>query len=334
LPPLESWPSLPKVSVLVAAWNEADHIDRHIRSFLDLRYPYKELVLCAGGEDGTYHLATHYAGEQVNVLEQLPGEGKQRALRKAFPYASGEIIFLTDADCLLNSESFERLLYPLIIRDATVATGVSRPYANKQKNPFILHQWSPQRYNEIFLTSQYSKGLLGRNCALNRDAIEKAWESRQKVTTGTDYYLALRVLESGRKIRYIPESFVETRFPTSSNQYIRQQTRWLRNLLMWGSGFGDWYHVSHAIKTSMIGITLLLMPLSVLAHGKVGLLFWWISWGAVLGTRTRYVKIVTHSEEETFHLAPINLLKIMVNDFIAWGRVLFYICQVNLKERW
>jgi hypothetical protein len=41
--------STPKVSVLVAAWNEADMIREHIESFLRLRYPNKELILCAGG---------------------------------------------------------------------------------------------------------------------------------------------------------------------------------------------------------------------------------------------------------------------------------------------
>ena len=37
LPALETWPRLPRVSVLVAAWNEADNIERHIQSFMDLR---------------------------------------------------------------------------------------------------------------------------------------------------------------------------------------------------------------------------------------------------------------------------------------------------------
>ena len=89
LPALESWPRLPKVSVLVAAWNESAHIERHIESFQALRYPHKELVLCAGGTDGTYDMAKKYASEVVKVLEQHPGEGKQRALRKAFPQTDG-----------------------------------------------------------------------------------------------------------------------------------------------------------------------------------------------------------------------------------------------------
>ena len=68
--------TLPKVSVLVAAWNEADIIREHIQSFLGLHYPNKELILCAGGEDGTYRIAREQGHTKVKVLEQQRGEGK------------------------------------------------------------------------------------------------------------------------------------------------------------------------------------------------------------------------------------------------------------------
>ncbi|KPV50504.1 hypothetical protein SE17_26565, partial [Kouleothrix aurantiaca] len=35
----------PRVSALVAAWNEAEHIAAHIESFLALDYPNSELIL-------------------------------------------------------------------------------------------------------------------------------------------------------------------------------------------------------------------------------------------------------------------------------------------------
>ena len=58
----------PRVSVLVAAWNEADMIEGHIKSFLALRYPNKELILCAGGNDGTYEIARRQAGEGLSLI--------------------------------------------------------------------------------------------------------------------------------------------------------------------------------------------------------------------------------------------------------------------------
>ncbi|MBE9474713.1 MAG: hypothetical protein IMY85_07455, partial [Chloroflexi bacterium] len=39
LPPLDAWPNLPQVSILVAAWNEVENIEQHIHSYISLRYP-------------------------------------------------------------------------------------------------------------------------------------------------------------------------------------------------------------------------------------------------------------------------------------------------------
>jgi len=66
--------------------------------------------LAPWGEDGTFKLASRHVGPQVKVLRQAPGEGKQRALARAFDETRGEVIFFTDADCLLADETFERTI--------------------------------------------------------------------------------------------------------------------------------------------------------------------------------------------------------------------------------
>src|SRR5262245_55148737 len=80
----------PRVSALVAAWNEARGIAEHIGSFLALSYPNIELILCAGGPDGTFELASRHADERVIVLDQHPGEGKQHSLARCLEHATGE----------------------------------------------------------------------------------------------------------------------------------------------------------------------------------------------------------------------------------------------------
>ena len=82
-------PTGPRTSVLAAAWNEADMIREHIEAFVRLRYPDKQLVLCAGGSDDTLAIAQEFASDRIVVLEQRAGEGKQRALGRCFDYATG-----------------------------------------------------------------------------------------------------------------------------------------------------------------------------------------------------------------------------------------------------
>src|SRR5687768_4395368 len=93
---------VPRLSILVAAWNEAGNLDRHVRSVLSLSFPDRQLVLCAGGTDGTYERALRYAGPDVTVLRQVEGEGKQSALRHCLEAAEGDIVILTDADCFVD----------------------------------------------------------------------------------------------------------------------------------------------------------------------------------------------------------------------------------------
>jgi hypothetical protein len=136
----------PQVSVLVAAWNEADRIRDHITSFHELKYPNKELILCVGGNDGSYNIARQMEIAGVQVLKQEPGEGKQCALRRCLRYANGEIVFLTDADCLLDDHSFERTLSPIIDDGEYATSGWVRPFNEQLDNPFIEYLWLNKQY--------------------------------------------------------------------------------------------------------------------------------------------------------------------------------------------
>lgn len=312
LPPLETWPDLPLVSVLVAAWNEAEMIESHIESFLALRYPHKELVLCAGGRDGTYELAQQYAGEGVTVLEQQPGEGKQRALRRCLAEVSGEIVYLIDADCLLDDQSFERVLAALVDSDEEAATGRFAPLRRQRDNPFVLMQWYVDNFGRARVPD-YIEGLIGRNAAVRRPTLERSGGFSPDVYTGTDYFLARQLLADGVRIRYVTDSSVETEFATSARAYLRQQSRWLRNILLHGRAFGAVHQVRSALAQCLIGLLLLLWLLAIPITGRLGL----ASWLAVLlhgiFSRYRYIGFaeITLSQPRRvslYLLAPLYLL--------------------------
>src|SRR6266545_682146 len=53
----------PSVSVLLPAWNEAVMLRRCLDSILAIDWPKLEVVLCAGGNDGTLEIANRYAAD-------------------------------------------------------------------------------------------------------------------------------------------------------------------------------------------------------------------------------------------------------------------------------
>lgn len=320
VPPLKTWPDLPSVSVLVAAWNEADFIQRHIESFLGLRYPQKELVLCAGGSDETYTLAKQYKDSRVKVLEQRPGEGKQRALARSLLATQGEIIFLTDADCLLDDDAFERTVLPIAYRDEEAVTGGSKPLPEQLSNPFVFSQAATQLYSSTH-SPAYADGLLGRNCAVTRSLLVRSGALEAEAPTGTDYVTAKELVASGARIRQESASRVFTEYPVTVKQYLKQQRRWLRNVALYGWRYGAWEEVRASLLTSFLGAGMLVWPLTTLLLGPTMLVAWLLFISHAILSRWRYLLFIHHSAHTStsLHGSVLLMVPFLLLDLVAWS---------------
>lgn len=332
LPSLDAWPAHPTVSVLVAAWNEAEHIEQHIESFLDLRYPNKELVLCAGGEDTTYELATRYVSSNVTVLKQQPSEGKQQALAHSFDDTRGEVIFLTDADCELTDEPFERTLWPIIADGEQAVTGSSLPRTAQINDPFAFTQTATQLYS-VMHSPPYAPGILGRNCAVQRTLLADTAAFDTPAPSGTDYVLAKVLDAAGARIRQVPESRMPTDYPSTVYEYLRQQRRWLRNVALHGRRFGATDEMRASLRTSLIGVTMLLLPLCGFLFAPGLLLIWCALVAQALCARLRYLYFAAMVLNRPVLLRDIvSQGPLLLVDFAAWTQPLAD--YVRQRNRW
>ncbi|RPJ22342.1 MAG: glycosyltransferase [Chloroflexi bacterium] len=301
----------PKVSVLVAAWNEQDCIDAHICSFLALTYPDIELILCAGGTDGTFECARQYAGPKVVVLEQQQGEGKQRALARCLEYASGEIIYLIDADCLYDENALIRLLDVLVNENEVAATGRYSPLQEQRENAFASNQWAVDTYARA-RSGKHVGGLIGRNAALTRLSLEDTEALKVDVPIGTDQYLSKLLLSRGKQIRYVHESMVATQYHTNIRPYLRQQSRWLRNIILHGRHFGAQEEVMSAELKCAIGMTAVGLPLLFPLIGPIAIAVWLLGLIFASVNRVRYLKFSQRCGQVTppraFLSAPLYAL--------------------------
>ncbi|MGO9481901.1 MAG: glycosyltransferase [Candidatus Kryptoniota bacterium] len=99
----------PKISVVVAAKDEEDHLQACIDSLLQLIYPHELLEIVIVNDqssDSTPSIIdaakTNFIGmKRVDSIESDILRGKANALSQGIDYATGEFIFLTDADCLV-----------------------------------------------------------------------------------------------------------------------------------------------------------------------------------------------------------------------------------------
>lgn len=329
LAPLSTWPHYPLVSLLVAAWNEAAQIEAFLASFAALDYPNKELILCAGGTDQTFVLAKRWAGAQITILEQSAGTGKFRALQQCLDHATGVLIALTDADCILNQESFMQLIYPLVSGEATVTTGSLCPLQGQWQMPFVVYQWAQMHYDwrKAMRSSTDSPFLAGGNSALLRPIIEEAYATTLPMPVGEDTYLALFARRAGHRILRVAESTVETVFPQTLPAYIRQRSRWRRDQVLHAYRFGNrligWKALFSVCK-HLVWLMLPLLPflLASIGLGLWGIILWstvWLTTFAIYYYRYRIGRweIETVSEIKITDPLALHLWKLMIADSCA-----------------
>ncbi len=249
---------VPLVSFLVPAWNAARDIPEFVDSFERLTYSRLELVLCVGGMDGSFDIASRCSGPKITVIPQLAGEGKQRALERSYVLCKGEIIYLSDIDCRPDNDVVAGLLNPLLERRVEVATGSCRPLDRQLNNPFVMAQWSVQKANDARSFGEV-RGLLGRNAALRREVVDATGGFRTPAPTGTDYTLAKEVLRRGFRIWCVPQSAMPTELPDNASIYIHKQARWIANVLRIGWRYRAYREVRSAAVTVMMpmGLTIL-----------------------------------------------------------------------------
>jgi hypothetical protein len=324
------------VSVLLPAWNEAPMLGRCLDSLLAITSPNLEIIVCAGGTDGTSEIARQYATAnpgRVNVLEQVPGEGKQSALRRAYRCSRGEVIYLTDADCVIPAETL-RALVGAIGRDGVdAATGPTHPLPEQRDVPWIRHQWATTHAVDR-TRGRESTGLHGRNCAVRREAIEAAGAFTEDVRIGTDYHLAQRLLAAGRTIYFVPAP-VETMFETSVPGHAAQQSRWMRNILVHSGEAPDRADVMSVARSMVLGAGLLAWPLTWRRTKLAGLLLWLVP--MVWMTRVRLQQdrqLAGDFELQPLHADARRAALFSLADLYVWTRPLIDLLSPNRRFRW
>ncbi len=324
----------PKVSVLVAAWNESQRITAHINSFLALNYPDIELILCAGGSNDTFQKAKQFASDKIQVLEQYPGEGKQHALARCYELALGEIIYLTDADCLFDEQALLHMLAPIINEGEQVTTGSSRPLNEQLDKLFPAYIWAADTVSNA-ISSDYVQGLLGRNAAITRQVLEQSGGLDFVAHTGTDYQLARRLLAAGVKLRHASNSVIASEFPENLEVYRKKQSRWLRNLLIYGRQYGAKQDVQATVKTVAVGTFMTLVPLIAPLAGRKLLLPWSLLVMYAVCSKVRYAAFTAHLYQRKVSIKLIaSLIPLTLLDFAVWASPTLDLLNSKRRTMW
>jgi GT2 family glycosyltransferase len=112
--PVHSQPIFPTVTIVIAAYNEANGLGAKLASIASLDYPHNHLevvVASDGSTDATADIAERFDPLAIRVL-RLPRVGKHAAINAAVAAASGDVLIFTDANSELAPDSVGNLVEP------------------------------------------------------------------------------------------------------------------------------------------------------------------------------------------------------------------------------
>jgi len=128
-----------KFSILIPVHNEAKRIRRNLKEVKEtldnLGCNYEIVAIDDGSSDNSYQVLKELEKEipQLIVSRSVQNFGKGRALKKAFKYASGDLIVWLDADLELHPFQIKTLYDIMVLDDADIVIG-SKMHPNSKVN--------------------------------------------------------------------------------------------------------------------------------------------------------------------------------------------------------
>lgn len=106
--PVKGLVELPTVTIIVAAYNEADCIRQKIENTLQLTYEQEKLqivIVTDGSDDQTPEIVQEY--NCITLYHQADRRGKVAAINRIMPFIESEVVVLSDANTILNTDAIE-----------------------------------------------------------------------------------------------------------------------------------------------------------------------------------------------------------------------------------
>lgn len=195
--------ALPYVTVVIAAYNEVKIIEDKIRNCMALEYPKDKIEILIGSDgsdDGTDDICKKYS-DFINFTRIEPRQGKTNVLNTLIPQAKGDIIFLSDANTVVESDSFMDILKPFVNHSIGAVCGrlILSPDSLGVES-FEQTYWNYESKIKACESAIFS--TIGANGAIY--AIRKELFSKiPKDTIIDDFWISMDILEKGKRLYFV-----------------------------------------------------------------------------------------------------------------------------------
>jgi poly-beta-1,6-N-acetyl-D-glucosamine synthase len=215
----------PKVSLLIAAFNEESEIGPKLDAALELGYPGEllQIVVAADGStDGTADIVRTFADRGVDLVHRPQRQGKMAAITRAVPHATGDIIVFSDANNRFHADAISHLVAPFADPQVGVTVGyktVGGASGLGQAEGAYWRYESHVRRMETRLGC--TVGVNGEICAIRRDLFRPAPPG----IINDDQWMAHMVIRRGYNVVFSPEAVSFEAVSQSSAAEVERRSR-------------------------------------------------------------------------------------------------------------
>lgn len=225
--------NLPKVSVIVSVYNEADHLEHLIHVLMNQVYPTLEVVVIDDGStDSTPKILDSVFNkfQNLTILKNTVNLGKKKSLTKAISAAKYDQLLFTDGDCMPVSKDWIKSMMHCNSPEADIILG----YGPYKHFPGFLNALI--RFETAFTAFQYFGFAhigfpymgVGRNLAYSKTLFRSVngYSAHDHIISGDDdLFVGEVATNDNTSICLDNASFVYSVPKTSWSSWFRQKRR-------------------------------------------------------------------------------------------------------------
>ncbi len=212
-----------KISVVIPVRNASGTLADCLASILDqTERPLEVIVVENGSDEATRNIMQDFASRESSLVkvvrETVPGRSSAR--NAGIAMVQGEVIAMTDADCIVPRDWLERITRPIQEEGEHAVMGFERPA--------FENYWTRMRQQEdaelVFSKSNgnYASHVDTKNFAIRADLMKHTMFDPELLAY-EDWDLFLRLKKNGVKIRFLPDLVVRHRHDASLGELWKTQ---------------------------------------------------------------------------------------------------------------
>lgn len=218
---------LPRVSVLIAAYNEEKDIEWKVKETLEWDYPadrFEVLIASDASEDRTDEIVQSIKDPRLSFVRMEKRGGKNLALNRLAALARGEILFFTDANSHVKPHCLRRIARHFADERVGCVTGEMRYVQEKADPSFSSGERLYWGYESVakLLESRIGSVLV---CVGSVFTMRRSLFTPLQADLANDLEIPLRVAKAGYWVQYEPDAWSEEKVARQPEQEFTRRRR-------------------------------------------------------------------------------------------------------------